>query len=375
MIRLPDHSTPGLALVIGAIGLLACVAGAFFNLRILLAGWLTAVMITIGFPLGAMTLLMIHGLTGGRWGDAMRPGLRAMTCTLPLALVLLAPVAARLDLVFPWAAHDVAAMPQVVREKLPYLNGTFFLLRFAVCAALWVVLAKSVLNWTDGDKHTRSSRGFALGLVLQGAAVSVFSIDWMLSLDPELSSTIYGMLEASAEVVGAASLTLLVLAATRAVEALPGGGERTSLGEDVANMLFGFMLAWAYLAYMQWLVVWAGDLPNDIHWYVLRSSGVWLVLLWLVILLQFAAPVAGFLARDVKRSHRGLMFLALALLAGHALETVWRVRAPLVAPQLSSIWIELAAFSGAGGLWTAMFLFLLRKPQLQRSWRWIGLHV
>jgi len=54
---------------------------------------------------------------------------------------------------------------------------------------------------------------------------------------------------------------------------------------------------------------------------------------------------------------------------------VWRVRAPLIAPQLSSIWIELAAFSGAGGLWTAMFLFLLRKPQLQRSWRWIGLHV
>lgn len=374
MIRLSDLGATGVALAVAAAGLLVSMAGAVFNLRLLLAGWLTAATIMAGFPLGAMTLLMIHGLTGGRWGDAMRPCLRAMTFTLPLALALLVPVAARPDLVFPWATSDIAAMPDVVRAKLAYLNVPFFLVRFALCASVWIVLAALILKWTDGGKRARSGRGFALGLVLQGAAVSVFSIDWMLSLDPELTSTIYGMLEASAEVVGAASLTLLVLAATRAVEVLPGGGEKTSLGEDVANMLFGFMLAWAYLAYMQWLVVWAGDLPNDIHWYVLRSSGVWLVVLWLVILLQFAAPFAGFLSRDVKRSHLGLMSLALATLAGHILETVWRVRAPLIAPQLSSTWIELAAFAGAAGLWTALFLWLLREARLQQFSRWIGAH-
>ncbi|BCM20984.1 hypothetical protein [Mesorhizobium sp. J8] len=374
MIRLPDHGPARAALAVGAIGLVVCLAGAVLNLRVLLAAWMTAAILAVGFPLGAMTLLMIHGLTGGRWGDAMRPCLRAMTCTLPLALVLLLPVAARPDLVFPWAVGDTATLPDVIREKLSYLNVPFFLVRLGACAAIWLVLAALILNWTDGDKRTRSSRGFALGLVLQGAAVSVFAIDWMLSLDPELSSTVYGMLEASAEVVGAASLTLLVLAATQAVAALPGGGEKTSLGEDVANMLFGFMLTLAYLAYMQWLVIWAGDLPNEIHWYVLRTSGIWLVVLWLVILLQFILPFGGFLVRDVKRIHRGLMSLAAAMLAGHIFETLWRVRAPLVAPKLSSIWIELGAFAGAGGLWLAVFLLLLREPQLQLFWRRVGIH-
>ncbi len=363
MTLLPQDRTFRLSLAVGGLGLLLCAGGAFLDIRIVLAGWLAAALITIGLPLGAMTVLMIHGLSGGRWGVAMRPPLRAMIATLPLALLLLFPAAIRPDLLFPWATDNTATLPLVVRAKLAYLNVPFFLTRFVFCSAIWLALAAFVLKWTDREDGARSGRGFALGLVLQAAAVSVFSIDWMLSLDPELSSTIYGMLEASAEIVGAASLALLVLAGTRAIEAMPGGSERASLGEDVANMLFGFTLAWAYLAYMQWLVVWAGDLPNDIHWYVLRTSGIWLVLLWLVILLQFAVPFAGFLIRDVKRSHAGLLGLAVATFVGHVAETAWRVRPPLAAPQAALVWVELAALAAVGGLWAATFLWLLRQPQ------------
>lgn len=363
-----------IALCVGAIGLVLCLAGGFLDARVLFAAWLTAALVAIGFPLGAMTLLMIHGLTGGRWGQAMKPPLRATVATLPAALILMIPVAIRPDLVFPWVL-PADALPEVVRAKLAYLNVPFFLIRFALCAVIWLGLAAFILKWTDAESDRMvSGRGFAIGLVLQAAAVSVFSIDWMLSLDPELTSTIYGMLEASAQVLGAASLALLTLAATRSIEVLPGGGEKASLGEDVANMLFGFMLAWAYLAYMQWLVVWAGDLPNDIHWYVLRSSGGWLVLLWLIIVLQFAVPFAGFLVRAVKRSHDGLMALGGACLVGHIAETIWRVRPPLAAVHAASFWIEAAALAAVLGLWAAAFLWLLKEPRFMLFWRRSGIH-
>lgn len=359
---LPRGKDVGVLLLAGIAGLLFCMGGAFIDLRLALAAWLTAALVVIGLPLGAMTLLMVHGLTGGRWGEAMKLPLRATVATLPLALLLLLPVLPRLDLVFAWAVSDVSALPEVVRAKLAYLNVPFFLARFAGCAVLWLVLAYLVLRWTDPGVRRPNTRGFALGLIFHAAAVTVFSTDWMLSLDPEFTSTVYAMLEASAQVVGAAALALLVLAATRAIEVVPGGEEGVVLGEDIANMLFGFMLTWAYLAFMQWLVVWAGDLPNDIGWYLHRTAGGWRVLLCLVILLQFVLPFAGFLARGIKRSHRGLIWLGLCVLAGHALETAWRIRPALAEPRLALAWLELAAPIAAGGLWAAMFVIVLREP-------------
>ena len=217
---MPADRTILSALVVAAAGTMLCIAGLFLGMRATLDGWLTIALLLIGLPLGAMTVLMIHGLTGGRWGDATRPPLRAMLATLPLALLLLLPVLIRLDLVFPWAGADPGALPQAVREKLAYLNVPFFLLRFAICCAVWLVLAWLVLGWTaPGEDRSGSSKGCAIGLVVHGLAVTVFAIDWMLSLDPDFTSTIYAMLEASAQAVGAFALSMTVLAAKRSIEA------------------------------------------------------------------------------------------------------------------------------------------------------------
>jgi hypothetical protein len=310
---------------------------------------------------------MVHGLTGGRWGDAMRLPLRAMAATLPLGLLMLLPVLACLGQVFPWAA-DPAALPESVRLKLAYLNAPFFVLRFAACSAVWLALTWLVLGWT-APGGAASGRSCALGLILHGVAVSVLSTDWMLSLEPDFTSTVYAMVEASAQVVGAGSLALVVLAARRRIEILPGGEHGVALSEDVANMLFGFVLMWAYLAFMQWLVVWAGDLPAEIHWYIRRARHGWQYLLYAVIALAFAMPFAGFLSRRLKRSHAGLLWLGGAVAAGHVLETVWRVRPPLGGAGLPSGWHDLAAFAAIGGLWAALFLFALADPERISLWR------
>lgn len=356
--KLPDTASPPvIALAVATAGLVLSVAGLAFESRTTLSGWLTISLFLLGLPLGALTILMVHGLTGGKWGFAVRPPLRAILATLPLALLLLLPVLARLDLIFPWAGADPAALPETVRQKLAYLNVPFFLARFAACCAIWLALAWLVLRWT-GEGRAAGARGYAIGLLLHGLAVTIFSIDWMLSLEPDFTSTIYAMLEASAQVVGAYALAMTVLAANRAIEIMPGGEEDVALSEDVANMLFGFVLMWAYLAFMQWLVIWGGDLPTEIHWYVIRSRNGWQYVLWLMVALALIVPFTGFLSRGLKRSHRGLLWLAGIVLAGHFVEIVWRVR-----PPLSTVgWPDLAALAGTGGLWAAFFLALLEGP-------------
>jgi hypothetical protein len=355
------------ALVVGVAGLALSAVEAFADIHAMLAGWLTAALVTAGLPLGALTILMIHGLTGGRWGDAMRPPLRAIVATLPLALLMLLPILFCLGQVFPWAA-DPTALPESVRLKLAYLNAPFFAARFVACSTIWLALTWLVLGWS-ATSSTASGKSCAIGLVLHGIAVSVFSTDWMLSLEPEFTSTIYAMIEASAQAVGAGALTLVALAARRQIEIQPGGEHGVALSEDVANMLFGFVLMWAYLAFMQWLVVWAGDLPTEIHWYIERMRHGWQYLLLAVISLAFAVPFAGFLSRRLKRSHAGLLWLGGAVTAGHVLETVWRVRPPLGGAGLLSGWHDVAAFAAIGGLWAALFLFVLFDPERISLWR------
>lgn len=360
-------------LAVVAAGLVLCGIGLLTAPRATLAGWLTTALFLLGLPLGAMTILMVHGLTGGRWGDAARPPLRAIVATLPLSLLLLLPILARLDLVFPWEGADPSMLPETMRQKLAYLNVPFFVVRFIICAVVWLVLAWLILGRTAADSKRGSGRFHAIGLVAHGLAVSMLAIDWMLSIEPEFTSTIYAMLEAAAEVVGAYALALVVLATRRSIETMPGGEEDVALGEDVANMLFGFMLMWAYLSFMQWLIVWAGDLPSEIHWYMIRGQNGWQVLLWLLVVLQFGAPFAGFLTRSLKRSHRGLLWLGALVLAGHLADVVWRVRPPLSAAGATLSWPDAAALAGAGGLWCACFFHVLVRPD--RIALWLGRRV
>jgi hypothetical protein len=343
-----------------------------FDPRGTLAGWLTVALFLLGLPLGAMTILMVHGLTGGRWGEALRGPLRAMVATLPLALLLLLPVVARSDLVFPWAGTEPSMLSDTLRQKLAYLNMPFFVLRFVACAVIWLVLGWLILGWTEAGKdraRRATSRPYAIGLIVHGLAVTVFAIDWMLSIEPDFLSSMYPMLEAAAEVVGAFALALAVLAAGRVIETMPGGEEDTALGEDVANMLFGLMLIWAYLSFMQWLIIWAGDLPEEIHWYVLRSQDGWQYQLWLLIALQFAVPFTGFLNRSVKRSHRGLLALGTLVLAGHFADVVWRIRPALSAAGALLSWTDPVVIAVAGGAWGAWFLRALSAPNRTPFWR------
>jgi hypothetical protein len=357
-----------------ALGILLSIAGLVFAPRQLLAGWWTAGLFVIGLPIGAATILLIHVLTGGKWGDAVREPLRAVTATMPLAILILLPLTIGLSSAFPWAGEATSSLPESVQLKLAYLNVPFFLIRFAICIAVWLVVCWIALDATaprhePGRAHGGRAQLAALGLGINALAVAVFSTDWMLALEPEFSSTIYAMLELSGETVGAFALAGLIYLVAIGPEIPEGGSPGVLITEDLSNMMFGFVLTWVYLAFMQYLIIWAGDLPSEIHWYVTRGRDGWQYVLWLRILLHAALPIAAFLARSLKRRRETFAAIFLMLFVAHWLDVLWRVRPAFHETSLLGSWADLGALLAVCGIYAAGLLYVLsgRARWLERS--------
>jgi hypothetical protein len=182
----------------------------------------------------------------------------------------------------------------------------------------------------------------------------------MLSLEPQFYSTIYAFLEASAEVCGAFALALILYVASLGPTVPEGGEADVLVTEDMANMLFGFVMMWTYLAFMQYLIIWAADLPDEIGWYIARGRHGWQVVLWALVLFHAVLPMAGFLSRRLKRSRKGVIALAAMVLFGHFLDRLWRVRPAFPGTTLAAAWIDVGAFLAVLGLAAAALAFPLR---------------
>lgn len=334
MSRRPLLAAIGTALVGGAV----CVAGALLDPQAVLRGWLASLAFWIGLPLGALMLLFAHDLTGGRWGPAAVPPLRAMVAFLPLMLLLLVPVLVLLPDLYPWARVADSAH---LKNRF-YLNAPFFDGRAAVYGVVWLGLALAALRWSGRGRNPLA----APGLILLALTVTFASFDWFMSIEPEWGSSIYGMMIVSGQLLGA--LALATLAAV--LDGRTDAGQRHDLG----SLLTAAILLWFYLSFMQFLIVWQENLPQEITWYVARLSGGWGWVAALGVLAQGALPFAALIWWPVKRSRVGLAAVCLLLLAAHLVECWW-----LILPGLAGgfTWFAPAAALAMGGGCMAVFLW------------------
>lgn len=357
--------------VIGAVGLVVCLVGALFDAAAVAPAYLSAMLTWIMLPVGALAILMLHYLSGGRWGISAGRTLRAAAATLPIMALLFLPLLFGLGVIFPWAGEGAEQVPHVVAEKLLYLDATFLIVRTLLYFVIWLALAWAVHVWTDigrgriADEWARSRRrGWsAFGLILWGLAVTFFSVDWIMALEPEWHSTIFGFLIAGSMTVAAFAFVVLSTS-------LFGGWIETPAAEvadrrqDLANFLLSFILMWFYLAYMQYLIIWSGDLPDEIVWYVHRSEAGWIPVILLIVALHFVLPFAALISPAVKRGAVGAAVAAALLLAGHALHVYWMVIPAFHTDGFALPWPVLPALLGVGGLWLLAFLWRLEGRAL-----------
>ena len=305
-----------------------------------LQGWVFAAQFWTGLSLGAAVLLITHAITGGRWGEALRPILRAGTAALPVAVVAWVPLIFVAGSVFPWATTPVEDLPQTVVKKLFYLDVGFLQLRTVVVLALFIGIGWIAGAWSHRQPGLAAS---TTALMVYAFAISVLSIDWLLAFEPEFYSTAYPPIHATGGVVAAMALATLALWAN--------GGSVDRLA-DCAMLMLAWAMIWLYLIFMQYLIIWSGDLPQEIHWYLVRLQGGWSVPLWLGILCHVAV-VAAMTSPRLKRRPDAVAAAAAALVLGQMLDLWWRT-APAFVPAISlSALADLAALVALGGFWTA----------------------
>lgn len=291
-----------LALVLTLFGL-ACAALAWvFDPGRFHLAWLAALSLWLGWPLGCLALLFTHALTGGRWGEATRPALLAGVASLPLVLAALVPLGLGFHATYSWTheAHDAGR---------GYLTEPFLLGRTIFSVLVWLGLTVLLLVRGAGPRLA------AAGLILLAVTVTFASIDATEALDPSFGSSAWGMVMAAAMAVLAMALTVLGTA--------PAAPAR--IRADLARILLGLVVLWAYLEFVQFLIVWESDLPKESAWYQLRVQGGWYWITWAMVLLHFVVPFGALIFPQVQRSGRALAGVALMLVAGEVLRAWWVV--------------------------------------------------
>jgi hypothetical protein len=333
--------------------------------------YLWSYIFVVGVSVGSLAWLMLQYLTGGAWGVVIRRPCEAAARTLPLVALMFLPILIGIPNLYPWSHANVVAADALLRQKHVYLNVPFFLARAAFYFAGWILFSWRLNHWSDAEDrkgatpaHARLARLAGPGLVFWGFSITFMAIDWVLSLNPHWFSTIFGMLFMAGQALSSLAflIALLVLLSYRR----PMSEILTPRHlHDLGKLLLALVMVWAYFSFSQFLIIWAGNLPSEIPWYMARLRGGWQFVGVGLVLFHFALPFALLLSRDLKRNFKLLAGIALFVLFMRLVDLYW-----LVAPDFAKgsspggSWLDAAAPLGVIGLWLGYFLTQLEKRPL-----------
>jgi hypothetical protein len=363
-------------LVIGLVGLALSLAGAFLSREQFWQSYLVAYIFWLQIALGSLAILMVHHLTGGRWGFLIRRILESGAMTLPWLALLAVPFLFGLDKLYIWTNPDLVAASEPLLHKSVYLNIPFFVSRAVVYFIIWTGLAYLLNRWSLSQDRTAEPaltgwmrRLSGPGLILYVLTATFAAYDWLMSLEPAWFSSIYGVLFITGQAL--ATLAFAIIVVRRVLWSNhPSLLEETSLAwadhfNDLGNLLLGFVMMWAYISFSQYLIIWSANIPEEAIWYYHRSRGGWQWVGLGLILFHFVLPFLLLLSRRAKRKARLLAGLASLIIVMRLVELFWLV-APAFHPQgLYLHWLDVVAPLTLGGFWlTLFFRQLAGKPLL-----------
>jgi len=362
-------------LIAGGVFLLIFVVGAFLDRRQFFQAYLFAYLFWTGIPLGSLALLMLQHLTGGHWGLVIRRVLEASSRTIPLMALLFVPIVVGAGYLYPWTSHEVLSENPVLMEKAKYLNLTFFSIRAVIYFAFWYAVAYFLNAWSlkqDSTADRQLAKKMRVlsgpGLVFFVVTVTFAAIDWGMSLTPEWTSTIYGLIYVAAWALSGLAFTIAVMAVISDHKAL-AGLVKPSHFQDLGKLLLALVMLWAYFAFSQFLLIWSGNLPEEISWYLPRTKGPWGVIALLVVVFHFGFPFLMLLSRQTKRNRHKLVLVAGLVLLMRLVDICWMIEPSFHEPGTSEVgfhvnWLDFVAPVAIGGIWLATFLWQLEKRPL-----------
>jgi len=335
-------------LIVGAVvGLAGCLTGLLIDPRAMLAAYLVAWNALAAIPIGALAILLITYLVRAGWTQDLHDPLAGAALTLPMTAILFLPILIGADALFPWA-HDPGTL---TRFKAIYLTPTFFALRAIVYFIVWTGLAIWATRTYRQGRDTRPVA--AIGLIVWALAASWAGVDWFESIEPHFHSSIYGLLIVSFDLAAGFSFGLLMLLGVKRGQ--------TMSNSAYAGVLLSVLLLWAYLHAMQYIIIWAGNIPDEVIWYQARTTSGWGAALAALFAIQFVVPFFLLLSARLRANSRFLLRLAGLTLACRYLEAALLILPPLHLSPLATTFGLGAAVLATTCIWLLALIFAIRR--------------
>jgi hypothetical protein len=357
------------ALLAGVAGVLASIAGVLLDREQFLRSYLFAYLFSTGMGIGCLGILLLHHTVGGKWGMVIRRMCEAGARTLPLMIILMIPILLSIPTLYEWARPEAAHDPNI-QAKAAYLNIPGFIGRAIFYYLVWTFFAYrlsalSARQDSSGDDRLigRMHALSAPGLVVFVFVTTFAFIDWIMSLEPHWFSTIYGAMFLIGQVLEAFAFTIALVIVLSRRGPLQEFVTKQHL-HDLGNLMFAFMVLWAYLSFSQFLIIWAGNLPEEIPWYLRRLRNGWGWVALTLVMFHFAAPFVLLLMRGVKRQADRLLKVCLMMLVVRIIDVDWIVAPAFYGQRIRIHWMDVSTLFAVGGLWLAAFFWQLKSRPL-----------
>ena len=353
------------SLIVGVIFSVLAAIGAFLQPQAFYRAYLIGFMGFLGIALGSMAILMLRHLTKGGWGMVIRRQLGAAMRTIPALTLLFVPLLFGLRQLYVWARPLESIEDKKLQEHLAeigksYLTVNGFIIRAIVYFAIWNLLSFLFTKWSreqDSPSSRDNSRRFKAlsgpGIILYAFTISFAAIDWVMSIDPTWISTIYGLLILIGELLIAISFAIVV---ERILFRYKPMSEllKPDHVHDHAKLMLAFIMVWAYFSFSQWLIIWAGNLPEEITWYLWRMNGGWQYVGLFLVVFQFVVPFVMLLSRPFKRDIARMVWLASWVLVMRFVDLFWLIE-PNFSKTFTVTWLDIVVPVAIGGLWMAVY--------------------
>ncbi len=356
------------ALIGGAVLAIASIIGAFFSPGDFFRSYLMSYLFWFGLTLGSMAIVMLQYLTAGAWGIMTRRTLESASRTLPLCAILFIPIAAGTGQLYDWAHPNLVHKEYVLAHRHPYMSPGWFIARAVAYFAIWGIFTYFLNRWSaeqdeKGGFEKRLAALSAPGLILYVFTLTFASIDWAESLDSDWYSTIWGFLFVAQQALSVFAFVIIVMALLSRREPLASAFNKTHL-HDLGKLLLTCVMLWAYFSFSQLLIVWAGNLTDEIPWYLRRLATSWGWLGVALIVVQFIIPFLLLLSRPLKRNVTALCSVVGIIIVMRWIELAWIVLPGYYQKGLRITWLMFSVPLAMGCFWVAAFIWHLRSRPL-----------
>jgi hypothetical protein len=359
-----------IALIVAVVGVVFSAIGWGCDRHDFFVSYLVSYTFWIGLSLGCLGIAMIHHLTGGRWGFVTRRFMEAGFLTLPLMTVLFVPLLFGLRNLYSWARPEAVAASVILQKKQMYLNHTGFVVRAIFFFIVWNLIAFLLRKWSlqqdtssDVTPTVRLRTLGGPGIVIYPLTATFAFVDWVMSVEADWYSTMFPLVILIGQVLTAFAFITILLAWVR--EQTPFRDVVTADHfHDLGNLLLAFVVFWTYVSFGQLLVIYSGNLPHEIEWYLHRIAGSWKWLILFIAAFYFFVPFFLLLFRSVKRRVTRLVRVAILVFVMQAFAIFWTI-VPVFRPDgLRIAWTDFTVFFGMGGLWLAMCIAVLKRQRV-----------